>query len=268
MQHGRGFLPDDPDPNAWTTEKLYGARRAHATPLAATIETFVDHPRNQLHTSSCVGWALAMAIFLRLRVMGFDPVFPSAAGLYKNARALARLSPTTPLTDDGCQPGKAIRGARTLGIPDENEVPFDPDTINADLDLAQLELAREFLLTGYYAIPGSDRNASEEVCWALAQGFPVIGGTQADNTFDVYEGQTVLSAPDPRVMNEGHMILILGYKTVNGKRLYRGLNSWGPDPKYPDEPFNRWGDKGFFWADEAFVQTLVSRYVITVEKSS
>lgn len=251
---GLGYIPDTHDKTLDpSTRSLFGARVG--LPAAASLEGYIDRIRDQGPTSSCVGFAFARAVHIRCAKLGVPIAWPSPTAIYSVARALARQDASEPLMDEGSMPRLAVQGMDQWGIPADEQWPvggFDPDKINAEPDLQQLEEASTFLLQGYYRIDSWGATRVEEIKQAISEGFPVVGGFTVDKAFMEYGGQGLVTEPDPDELQGGHMLCMVGYNDG----VYRGCNSWG----------NGWGDLGMFNADERFLTNpyVGDLYVITV----
>jgi hypothetical protein len=242
-QFGKGYVKDIHDVRDWSLRKLFGAMRAPAVPTA-TLEQFVDVVRDQGQTSCCVGFAFARAVQLRCAAMGVPIQWPSPSAIYTEARAYELSSPTADLTDTGCAPRDAIKGMAEWGIPTDASWPFDPATIDDKPDLGELEAASAAVLHDYFRIDTLGAERVLDVRSALSQGYPVAIGVEVDNAFEAYAGTGAVTAPDPANLLGGHMLCLVGYQTnANGTTRVRGVNSWSVN----------WGDRGFFWADEAWL---------------
>ena len=245
---GYGWIADTHDKSAWPKAKaLFGA--LHTTlPNAVSMEEFAEI-KDQGGTSACVGFATAQAIFVRCKQMGTPIEFPSPGGIYTIARAVARTSPDQPLIDKGCMPADAMIGLSTWGAPSESAWPFgDVLTINNEPNFDELQSASQFVMTGHFPIDTFGPSLVNDVCQALAAGYPVEAGFQIDQAFEDYDGSGVLSAPDPKTLKGGHMLCVVGYRTTStGHREFRFANSWGK---------TTWGDHGFGWGDESWLTDL------------
>jgi C1A family cysteine protease len=236
-----GYLPDAPDPRDWNARAMLGAVRG--LPTEASLEEYLGAQRDQGSTESCVGNALATAIEVRLRKLGYlAAARPSALAIYTYARALRRLSTDTPLADTGCFPRSAMKALREWGVPDELRWPFDVSKVNEELPWDVQQAATAFRVQGWYRIDALGRERVDAICHALAQGYPVVFGMDVDQAFLDAQGPTVLDAPHDPILG-GHMLAIVGYKTVNSTRTLRIINSWGAS----------WGDRGAFNASEHLV---------------
>lgn len=246
---GRGYKVDSPDPRDWNASARFGA--VDKLPSEALgLREFVRRIHDQTITSSCVGHALAQAIDIRLRKLGFD-FEPSSLAPYTGARSLDHGV----LVDAGCYPRDAMRFVATNGVPREHVWPFDPEKVNEKLPWDVLQDASRFLLFAWWRIYASGQQRSDAVAQALAKGFPVIFGLDIDNAFFGYSGGTIMRMnPDSA---GGHMLCIIGYRTrEDGTREFLIVNSWGL----------YWGLDGMCWMHEDVLESSRASdfYVIEV----
>jgi hypothetical protein len=232
---------------------LGGAMRL---PASFSLEQYVQSVFDQGQTSSCVGWALAQAIFLRCLVMGVRIAFPSPECIYVVARAMERqlqnLTPAqAPLADEGSEPALAWLGLAQWGAASSDAWPFDAATINNEPDLELLEIASAFKVTGYYKLSSTGAQRSIDVQQAISSGYPVSIGVDVDQAFESYNGgktngvPNYVTQPDKKALLGGHELHLVGFQNFpNGKTLYRGVNQWTTG----------WGDSGLFWADDPWIQ--------------
>jgi len=236
-----GYLPDEPDARDWNARAMLGAVRG--LPTEVSLEGLLGPVRDQGPTESCVGNAIANAIEVRLRKLGYlaEPR-PSALAIYTYARALGRLTPATKLTDTGSFPRLAMKSLREWGVPNETRWPFDASHVNDELPWDVQQQASAFRVTAWYRIDAVGRERVDAICHALAQGYPVVFGMDVDQAFLDAWGPGVLDAPHGDIIG-GHMLAIVGYKTVNATRTLRIINSWG----------RTWGDHGACNASEGLI---------------
>lgn len=248
--YGTGYKQDAHDARDWNASARFGAVKG--LPSAALgLRDFVRRVSDQTITSSCVGQALARAIDIRLRKLGFDGPEPSAMALYTGARSVDRGV----LRDEGCYPRDAMRFSRDIGVPRENVWPFDPAKVNDKLPWHVHQDASRFLLFQWWRIYASGQQRSDAVAQAIASGFPVIFGLELDAAFFSYSGGTIMALGSER--RGGHMLCILGYRErADGTREFLILNSWGTG----------WGEGGFCWMHEDVLESSRASdfYVIEV----
>lgn len=256
---GKGYLPDTHDKSLdLSSRALFGA--PINLPAEATLEDLVTSVYDQGQTSSCVGWAFAQAVKLRLAKMGTPIELPSPEAIYVCARAMERqmkgLSPSdSPLQDQGSIPALAVAAMQKWGIASMAAWPFDPATINDEPDLEELEVASAFQLlsSGYARITSTGTQRLTDIKQAIANGYPVAIGIAVDHEFEQYNGKGLVTAPNPGDILGGHMMHLVGYRSDNA---FRGVNQWG----------NLWGDSGLYWADSSFVTSdyLTDAYVLMI----
>jgi hypothetical protein len=234
-------------------------------PQEASLESLITGIYDQGQTSSCVGWAFAQAVKLRLAKMGTPIDLPSPEAIYVLARAMERQQEgktpkEEPLQDQGSVPALAVAAMQKWGIASMTAWPFDPNTINNEPDIEELEVASAFQLlsSGYARISSTGAQRLVDIKQAIAVGYPVAIGTGVDQAFEDYAGGSALvTAPDPAHLLGGHMMHIVGYKNqTSTTSAFRGVNQWGTS----------WGDSGLYWADESFLTSdcLTDIYVLMV----
>ena len=223
MGHKPGGFPA----NAWSTKMLFGARRGlqHS---AMGLKAFVDHPRDQKTTQSCVGQALARIVHLRACQQLADlgtarhADFPSALALYKLALQMV-AGGDRKLVDEGSYPGKALLAAAKYGVVKESVYPFtdSPDLVTEPLPLDVFKEAHAALFQGFYRIDSEGTDLVLDCKQALSRGFPFMMAVQVDDAFENCVDETPIGPPKGHI-HGGHMIPVLGYE--GDKFLI--LNSW------------------------------------------
>lgn len=250
---GFGHVPDLPDDRDFKARALFGARKG--VPPEASLENCVSIIVDQENTSSCVGQAIGGAVDTRLRRLGrWDAPLVSRQAIYTFARALDRGTKTEPLADVGSMARLAMKGMKTWGVPTAHRWPFDPSKINDDLPWDVMQEASAYTLEAWWRIDSGGKERIEDICQALAAGYPVVFAVDVDTAFLDHKGAKPFGALDPTKSVGGHMLYAVGYKTVNGERLIRCVNSWGTG----------WGDAGFFWVREVFFARAMDLYVIQI----
>lgn len=258
-RYSKGYRPDDHDTSKDPTARSHFGARPSTLPASVSLESYAGTPWDQLRTEACVGFALAMALYIRGRMLreksGGDMAStpkPSPASIYTPARALERADANQPLLDFGSKPFLAVMAISQLGVASLEAWPFDEATINDEPTLGEVEAAMAYLVTGYYRVNTQTSDLVEDVCHALSEGYPVVVGARVGEPFEDYNGEGVVTH-DPAAL-DGHMLCVIGYRTTaDGKRQFLVINSWG----------RFWGDYGLCWADEAFLQGTIDRYVVT-----
>jgi len=192
---------------------LLAPRLGVALPAAVSLAPYCGPVADQGQTGSCVGQAIARAIYIRQGVLGTPCAWPSPASVYTLARCIERgptpvgLTPS-PLQDDGCSPEDAFAGALQWGVARNDAWPFDPATIDFEPPFLGLEDALCCKLTGSYSVP-CDSTAPELVQHSLAAGYPIVrGGACGDETQNYPGGDAIIGA----VVNPsgGHETVIVG----------------------------------------------------------
>lgn len=254
VRRGMGWIQDTPDARDRTAHALLGALRN--LPPEATLEMFVRRIRNQHEMSCCVGMAIAMAIDIRLKRMGYTTPEPAPLPIYASARELGLADENDPLIDEGSSPRLAMKGVRELGVMAEADFPLDASNVNEKLMWGHRQKASQFRITAWYRITSEGMSRVADICNAIAQGYPVVFAAQIDQPFTVHTGRENVSVYNPALHRGGHYMCIVGYKTVNGRVIFRIANSWG----------EAWGDFGYYYAEDTWIaaDTINDVYVIQV----
>lgn len=259
---GLGYIKDRVDPAVLSTRHMFGA--AMQNPTEASLEQYVK-VLDQGSTSACVAHAVGMAVYGRARKLGLVAVEPAYLAIYDFARGRGKPM-ASPLVDEGCMPSDAMASLIGEGVPSFGTWPeVRPGetyaralerSVNLTPPWDVQQVATAHRIAGWYRIDTDHKARVEDICQALAKGYPVPFGTEVDEAFQDHKGKTVVGPAGPRTIG-GHMMLIVGYRTNdNGKREFRILNSWGVT----------FGDRGFAWASEEYVTDYrASDFYVVVE---
>ncbi len=246
LRWGMGHIPDVPDTRdvEFNTERMFGAGPHY--PLAASISHLVESIADQGQTNSCVAQATVSAVEARLVKVGRRARL-SRSVPYKVARALARSSVATPLVDDGCYPRSLFRGAKDVGFVPEAIAPFDPDTINSELDWDQIKSASAGKISSWHRIDVTGAARLEQIAIAISKSYPIVFGTAVGDRFQDWAGTAtaneLLRAEPNKSTRGGHMLGIYAYRQGRNGMEFLILNSYGPT----------WGAGGWAWVDADFV---------------
>jgi C1A family cysteine protease len=252
---GKGWKRSRPGVEHSSARAHFGAPSnlpAEATALLAHLREI----RDQEDTSACTAFATCYAVETRLRLMGYEPPSISRRALY-TASGMLEASPPK---DDGRDPTDVAVAISTAGLVAEDRWPWDVAKVVAPLPWDVQQVASAFRVSNHWRINSQGASRAEEVAHALSLGYPVIFGTQVGQAFEDYAPTrgslqaAVLPASNADSLG-GHMLCLLGYTTVNGQRLFRGVNSWGTS----------WGDSGLFWMADSSVaadDALISDFFV------
>lgn len=261
---GRGYIPDPDD------HKVTSFRRAKlgaaALPASVDLRPFAPPVLDQNDCGSCVGHAIALAVATSFARAGNPLGFvPSPRGIYCLARTVDRVSPDEQLVDEGSMPNQAVRSIAEWGVrPMRTPSPLgynsdcDLNNVNDEPTLAELEQDATALVLGQYEIDSFGAQRITDLCAALAGGFAVTCSVSSDNDTwrDWTPARGPLGAQSPVVLD--HYVWFIGYRTENGKRIFRIRNQWGLF----------WGDAGEIEVTEAFVAQVGDLYAFNVRKVS
>ncbi len=244
---------------------------AMPVPREASLEQYEAPTLNQGNSSSCVGHSCAQAIYTAFAAAGMPlPWVPSPHGIYGVARMTERLPAADgtlpPLADEGTMPADAMTGVSSFGIrpiqaptSDGRYSDVEPMNVNAEQSLKDFEDDAGRIITGEYRIDEKALDVVNQICAAIASGFPVVVGTMVDDAFERWSpGMAPIGAPDPTKALGGHAIVIVSYKTdASGRRVARIKNSWGA-----------WADNGHAEVSEEWMRACWDLYPMAVARKT
>lgn len=247
-----------------------GLEEATTLPEAATLRAFgPTHRLDQGPTSACVGHAIAASIFTSLGAQRMPiPFVPSPKGIYTGARCMDRGSPAPPaLQDEGSDPDSAQLWIEQFGVSflkgttsDGRFSDCEPDTINDEPKLGELEDEATFEIEGQYSLPKTDPNFETLVKTAIANGYAVNFATFVDTAFENWTPDVAPSVGAPDYNDRqggGHDLYADSYwPDANGNLLLGIGNSWGDMP----------GDNGFWIGNSDFLQSWTNVFVMKVRR--
>lgn len=265
MTRNLGYIPD---PAEHRVTPFSRARKLGVAQLPASVDLrpFAPPVLDQNECGSCVGHAVAAAVACALTRAGTPLGFvPSPRSVYQLARLIDAGDLFGVLTDEGSMPNQAMRsltewGVRPMLVPSPLGYNSDCDVsnVNASVVLSELEQDAQAIIIGQYEVTSTGAQQTEDICAALAQGFPVplaVGGGADDfQLWTATRGPLDATAP----LELDHYIWLLGYRTANGKRVFRARNNWGPD----------WGDGGEIEFTDGYVQFCSDIYPLSIRKAA
>ena len=240
---GFGWLSDSLD----RRDLHYAAplRLLKAAPAAVDFSADFPAPWDQGEIGSCVGQAVAAAVWWARMKAGRRLFMPSRTFTYWGAR---KIEGTVAL-DAGCQIRSAIKFTADEGVcpeymwPYDDVLPADPVTwvfpkrsraVRTPIDRV-MERADDHQAITYARVAQSV--GSLRAC--LAENFPVAFGFMVYSSLYNYDGWPRAELPMPNYSTDhpmgGHAVLMTGYD--DGRRAFKCRNSWGVDVQ----------EKGHFW---------------------
>lgn len=175
--------------------------------------------------------------------------------------------------DQGCQMRTIVKVLNTIGICEENYLPYSEETIHTIPSDEAKKNAEQYKINSYHRV-----NTLEEVKQSLYNQLPVLVGMRVFSEMESDEmaktGQLKLPMQDSEYLGN-HAVLCVGYidNTINvglirniigkiiNKPTSKGnlifLNSWGSD----------WGKSGFFFMPyEYFDKYTIDKWCCVVDK--
>ena len=194
---------------------------------------------DQGQSSSCVGNATAGAITY-LRNKEVDLIDWTASRMY--IWYMTRKLEGNEAIDEGCVIRNAIKTTAKLGVPPEDEWPFDLTKVAEEPNAEVQSHALTHKTYNYYKVDWTDLR---EVKGCLAAGFPIVFGFMVPPKFmskQVAQTGILEMITDPNTkFNGGHAVLAVGYSDERQAVLVR--NSWG----------SKWGLNGNFWMPYEYI---------------
>lgn len=190
------------------------------TPEAASLEDKVSMVLDQSLLSSCVSHAIAQALMVRGK--------PHTSILFNYYNA--RKQHGDEHVDGGTFIRLALKGANKFGLPENQAWPYELGRWPERPPLDSYRVGSDEKLISYYRIAGDGATRTEGVKRAIAEGLPVVFGTDVDESFLNHKGAGLVDIPSGNIVG-GHAMCIVGYD-AEGIRV---VNSWG----------RGWGDHGF-----------------------
>lgn len=256
--HGTGWKKDPEDERDLDAGILLGLAPIGGDEPPATER--VNHADevpdilDQGDTNACVGFAVAQAIRLSLRLHGqTDAPLPSPGAIYYWARSIHRDE----TRDEGTYLRTGIGAVHRFGFPPHYAFPWHPSRVNEDasrLPVMMLAFDQRGTVDSYYRINGAGEKRNEQIRVALRGRHPVVFGTLVDAPFSDHAG----ARPWRRTSKAtgGHAMCIVGFD-ADGVLV---ANSWGRG--WGQAGFGRiaWAQIGGSDAEDFWIMKSVPRY--------
>lgn len=248
-KHGLGAKIDGPDVRGTPSFALL------RLPVASDLTEFsleehvptVDGWRvvlDQGATSSCVAHAFVAGIHIREKIAGLP--FMNASRLYAYYHSRREEGSGPMVFDQGTYLRTCAIGLAKFGVPDEVYWPFSTfsPVVNKRPTYASMSEAHPRMGGKYARIYEMLAGRSDAIKSALVAGCPVAFGTAVAHSFMDNGGPLNVDKPGAFDKIAGnHAMLIVGWKTVQGKTWWRVQNSWG----------RNWRDEGFVWLSDSYI---------------
>jgi Papain family cysteine protease len=194
-------------------------------------------------TGSCVGWGTGEGVlrwhFTKAgRIAKTDNLSPRFVWMAAKETDEFVSRPTTFIESDGTSLKSALDIARKFGVVKDSVLPF----VSGKLYQGEVDtfyaIASQLKIAAYINM---FKNLNQWRTWLATSG-PILAALNVDKTWgDASLTNGKLDVFQPNTVRGGHCISIVGYK-ADGRFIVR--NSWG----------TTWGDKGFGYATEAYIQ--------------
>ena len=238
-----------------TAEKLAAAPKFSTTLLPKLVGVStgdVDLRRyctetNQLQLSACAGNATGDSIEILDSIdeevlaqsEGRSPAPPiQVSRLY--IYSMARDEEDEIDQDNGTHISTCFDILSRFGVCDENVWPYDDRKVFVRPSIKALRQATGHKIHSYYHLDATGDARISEIISALRANHPVVFGTNVEQSFNSYDGGSIIQPPTGAV--EGaHAMIIVGW--LSARNAFIVKNSWG----------NGWGDNGFAYFSPEYI---------------
>lgn len=194
-------------------------------------------------TGSCVGWGTADAVlrwhFTKAgRIAKTDKLSTRFVWMAAKETDEFVMRPTTFIESDGTSLKSALDIARKFGTVKNSVLPFESGKLYPGEVDTFYAIASQLKIAAYFNL---FKKLGEWRTWLATSG-PILAALSVDRTWENAAATNgKLDTFLPNTAGGGHCVAIVGYK-ADGRFIVR--NSWG----------TTWGDKGFGYATEAYIQ--------------
>jgi hypothetical protein len=244
----------------WHFETALSARAvaapAAAPPASVDLRAAWWDIGDQEATGSCVGWASTDGVgryhFVKAGKLAQDAkLSPRCTWMASKETDTFTTRPETFIEEAGTSLKAAVEILRKYGAAPEDSLPFHLKTFMYQGDENTLFAAMATRRVASYF--NLQRNLPNWRSWLAAHG-PILVGLNVDATWDnATATKGKLDVFQPNTLRGGHAVVAVGY-TTDKRFIIR--NSWG----------TAWGDKGFAYASEAYINAafFTESYGVTI----
>lgn len=239
-------IPSADTQEDWSMNNALGAgilAAPAALPASVDLRTAWWKIGDQKLTGSCVGWATAEGV-LRLhfvkanRISQTEILSPRFVWMAAKETDEFNNRPSTFIESDGTSLKAALDIARKFGVVKDTILPFASGALYQNSANTFYAVASQLKIASYFNL---FKNVGQWRTWLATKG-PLLVALSVDSTWDnATSTQGKLDTFMPATARGGHAVSVVGYK-ADGRFIIR--NSWN----------TTWGDKGFGYATEAYIQ--------------
>ncbi len=239
-------IPSKDTQDDWSLNNALGAgilAAPVALPASVDLRAAWWKVGDQKSTGSCVGWATAEGV-LRLhfakanRISKTENLSPRFVWMAAKETDEFNNRPSTFIESDGTSLKAALDIARKFGVVKDSVLPFDSGKLYQNDANTFYAIASQLKIASYFNF---FKNVGQWRTWLATKG-PLLVAVGVDSTWDnATSTQGKLDTFKPNTVRGGHAVSVVGYR-ADGRFILR--NSWN----------TTWGDKGFGYATEAYIQ--------------
>lgn len=236
-EFGLGWIPQYKD----RRDKPFLAKARYAVKSPLDLRQFQPEVYNQYDIGSCVGNAVAGVAECVMSLQGQTPFTPSRLQLYYEGRKAIGTIPV----DSGCMIRDVFKFMAKHGAGPESLWPYNPKKFRKQPPKKVYLAGEDHQAISYYAVHESTDGvygALNDTC-PVAVGIVLFPSFMSDETRKT--GIVAMPGQNERPIG-GHAVVVVGYE----KRHWIVRNSWGKE----------WGDSGYFYLPEDYLEILGSDY--------
>lgn len=252
-----------PSPSKSTDISFTSVKPAFTALQASSTDQYIiaeNYPiYNQLTLGSCVANSTVGALEILMAASG-SPIELSRLFVYWNARVYSGGTDK----DEGTYITDAFDSLRKLGVCLENTFPYDTSRVFEQPSLEAYKEGNDNTISNFYSITTYDQERLHDIETSIRSNHPVVFGTNVSQEYTQYSGDDSVIWTFPNKSVGGHAQLIVGVRTVNGKKNFLIRNSWGTNWGLSSIPGHAWFDESYITNDattDLWVPTLIPNLI-------
>jgi hypothetical protein len=195
---------------------------------------------DQLSLGACVSHGVCETTNIILSLQNNPTMFLSRLFLYY----LCREPYGTIQEDTGTSVWFAINRIANIGICLEDQWPYDVSKFTLRPPPECYVAASSNTITSWYQIDSTGKTRCDQIEASVRSNHPVVFATACGDAMQTYRAGQILNPPTSSEIKGYHCIVVTGVRYINGQRVFRVRNSWGP----------AYGDNGHLLMSESYFQ--------------
>jgi len=238
-------LEKNPIPRSAVEYKSFDIVHEKVCALAKSTSGDYDVPDtvpiyDQLTLGSCTSNGVCEVVNIILALQNDPTMFLSRLFLYY----LCREGYNKIQQDSGTPVCFAIDRISNIGICLEEQWPYDVSKFTVRPPPECYVAASANTITSWYQIDTFGKTRGDQVEASIRSNHPVVFATACSEAMQTYRAGQVLVPPKTSEIEGYHCMVITGVRYINGQRVFRVRNSWGP----------AYGDNGHLLISESYLE--------------